>query len=561
MNGKYRLKLVLVASVAIVGIGIQFQGNCPVARGDEGQKSKAQLFKGMGNHHRDVRTKSPEAQKYFDQGLIWAFAFNHDEAIRSFKAATELDPNCAMAWWGIALCNGPHINNPTMSAEQSKAAWEALQKALELAPNSPPVEQQLIHALAARYANPPPEDRKPLDQAYSEAMRTVWHGNREDTDVGVLYAESMMDLRPWDLWTKDGQMQPGTGEILSVLDEVAQIDLSHPGMNHLYIHAYEASPHPERAVPAADRLRNAVPASGHLTHMPSHIDVLTGRWALASKQNEEAIQIDAAYRKLSPRQGFYNIYMQHNHAMLAFAAMMEGRSAEAIKAANEVYSGVPADYAEKNAGFVDGTMAIKYAPLKRFGKWDEILAESQPPAYLPITTATWHESRAIAFAAKGKLDEADRERSAFKECVAKIPPDALDVINPARDVLAVAEHYLNGEIAYFRKNIDESVAELRKAVELEDKLKYMEPPEWIQPVRHTLGAVLVDAGRYEEAEKVYREDLKHWPENGWSLFGLAKCLKARGATAEAEEVERRFKTTWTGADMQIGSSCLCVKGS
>lgn len=372
MDKKVRTKTTSVFAVAMIGLAFVLGVPHDFTRAEVDEKSKPQLFKGMGDHHREVKTSSPIAQKYFDQGLIWTFAFNHDEAIRSFKAAVGADPNCAMAWWGIALCNGPHINNPAMSAESSKAAWDALQKAIALQAKAGSIESQLIDALSKRYANPPPEDRKPLDQAYADAMRMVWHGNREDSDVGVLYAESMMDLRPWDLWTKDGMPQPGTGEIIAVLDEVAQMDLSHPGMNHLYIHALEASLHPERAVPAADRLRHAVPASGHLVHMPSHIDVLTGRWGLASKQNEEAIQIDTAYRKLSPEQGFYRIYMTHNQQMLSFAAMMEGRSAVAIQAAHDVVSSVPPDYAEKNAAMVDGALGVEYDALKRFGKWDEI---------------------------------------------------------------------------------------------------------------------------------------------------------------------------------------------
>lgn len=556
---------------SLLMVGLLTAGGCSRLRGTRSEArtaappvaetvSQPRLFEGMGNHTRTVSTSSPMAQKYFDQAFVWTFAFNHDEAIRSYKEAARLDPQCAMAWWGIALCNGPHINNPAMSPEQSKAAWEALQKAKALASGASATERQLIDALSKRYADPPPTDRAALDRAYADAMGEVWKANRNDADIGTLYAESLMDLRPWDLWTKDGKPQPGTEQIVATLDEVVKLNPNHPGVNHLYIHAVEASANPDQATPAANRLRRAVPASGHLVHMPSHIDVLTGRWKLAAEQNVEAIKIDRAYRQMSPNQGFYRFYMVHNHQMLSFAAMMEGRSGEAIQAARDVVQSVPTDYAVKNAALIDGNMGVVYDSLKRFGKWDELLREPPPPAYFPITNAVWHEARATAFAAKGKVAEAEKERLKFKERVASLPPDAKFAINNAHDVLAVAEHYLNGEIAYRKGNIDEAISELKTAVELEDKLRYMEPPEWIQPSRHTLGAILVDAGRYDEAEKVYRDDLKRWPENGWSLYGLTKCLRARGATAEADAVEKRFKQTWSGADVQIGSSCMCVKG-
>jgi tetratricopeptide (TPR) repeat protein len=371
----------------------------------------------------------------------------------------------------------------------------------------------------------------------------------------------MMDLRPWDLWTQDKKPQPGTTEIIAVLDAVLQIDPDHPGANHLYIHAVEASSSPERANAAVDRIRQSVPASGHLVHMPSHIDVLTGRWALASQQNERAVEIDRNYRAISPKQGFYRIYMAHNQHMLAFASMMEGRSEAALTSARAVVQGVPKDYGKKEASLVDGYMAAPYDVLKRFGKWDQILQEPAPPSYWPITTAMWRFCRGVAYAAKHQLADAERERASFQKAVAKVPKDATMAINSAHLVLEIAEHTLAGEIAFAAGSTDEAVRELQKAVELEDTLKYMEPPEWIQPVRHTLGAVLSSAGRYAEAETVYRDDLRDWPENGWSLYGLAKCLRAKGETAEADAVEQRFRKTWSRADIAIGSSCLCVPGA
>lgn len=518
------------------------------------------LFEGMGDHHRKISTKSEAAQKYFDQGLIFAFAFNHDEAIRSFEEAAKQDPQCAMCWWGVALCHGPHINNPLMTPERSAAALDAWRKASDLRDYASPIERGLIEALGARYADPAPADRKPLDEGYAQAMRQLWNANKKDADIGTLFAESMMDLRPWDLWQKNGDPQPGTEEILLVLDEVQRINPDHPGALHLYIHTVEASPNPERGINAANRLRNLVPAAGHLVHMPSHIDVLTGGWALASEQNEKAIEADRVYRRLSPRQDFYRVYMAHNPHMLAFSSMMEGRREACIAAAREMVSGVPEEYARTQTALVDPVMGIVFESMLRFGQWDAVLQEPKPAEYFIITTALWHYARGVAYAAKGQIAEAESERAKFREAAAKIPPETMMAINKADRIIAIAGHMLDGEIAYRRGSIDEAVAQLEKAIAIEDDLMYMEPPEWVQPVRHTLGAILLEAGRHAEAEKVYRADLVEWPENGWSLYGLGKALRARGATAESDEVEKRFQKTWARADTKIGSSCLCVRG-
>lgn len=519
---------------------------------------KPQLFDGMGDHSRIVTTSSPQAQAYFNQALVWTFAFNHDEAIRSFREGARLDPDCAMCWWGIALASGPHINNPEVPPERARGAWEALQMASSLHEKSSPVEQALIEAMMQRFSKDPNAERRPLDEAYAAAMGTVWSTYGDDADVGTIYAESLMDLQPWDLWEKDGSPKGRTPEIVSVLETVLRLDPRHPGANHLYIHAVEGSPNPERANAAADRLRNSVPSSGHLVHMPSHIDAKVGRWSLAADQNVAAIAADKSYRKRSPRQGFYNLYMIHNHHMLAFASMMEGRSKSALSAAREVVEMLPADYLRREAALADPYMGAKYDALKRFGRWDDILREPAPPSYLPITTAMWRFTRGVAYTAKGEVEKAEREQEKFRAALRKVPEDALMAINPAHKVLSIADHMLSGEIAFRRGEIEEALRELNEAIEIEDDLIYMEPPEWIQPVRHTLGAVLVDAKRYQEAEQVYRMDLENWPNNGWSLHGLAKCLRARGAAEEASRVEERFAAAWRRADVRIDSSCLCV---
>ena len=520
--------------------------------------SNVPLFSGLGNHTRQVTNNSALAQKYFNQGLVLTLAFNHDEAIRAFTEASRLDPDCAMAWWGIAYANGPHINRPEMTPAQSTAAWDALQKAIARKDQGTLTEQALIEALAQRYASPAPANRRSLDEAYADAMRAVWHAHCADADVGTLYAESLMNLRPWDLWTKEGTPQPGTEEIVATLEVVMRLDPNHPGANHLYIHAVEASPEPERAMASADRLRRSVPFSGHLVHMPSHIDVKTGQWDNAVQQNDLAIAADREYRTLVPKQDFYRMYMGHNHHMLAFAAMMSGRSAEALQASRDLKAAIPSDYLAANPLIVDPFYDSDTDVLMRFGLWDDVLAQPKPPIELAFTTAKWHFARGVAYAAKGQVEEAQREQTAFRAAAAAIPSDRVLSINLAKDVLGIAEHMLEGEIAFRRGNIAEAEAALRQAIVIEDNLRYMEPPEWIQPVRHTLGAILLHAGRYEDAEEVYLADLENWPDNGWSLYGLSESLRAKNEPNEAREVEKDFRRTWAKADVQIASSCLCV---
>ncbi|HEX5135960.1 MAG TPA: tetratricopeptide repeat protein [Planctomycetota bacterium] len=521
-------------------------------------RAEQPLFEGLGHHHRAVTHASAEAQKYFDQALTWTFAFNHDEAIRSYEAAAALSPDCAMAWWGIALCHGPHINNTVVPPERAKAAWEALQKALALTGKASPVEAALIGALAKRYAEPQPADRKPLDEAYAAAMREVYGKFPDDVDVGTLYAESLMDLQPWDLWTKDGKPKGRTEEVMAVLEKVMAKQADHPGATHLYIHTVENSPFPEKGNAAAETLRALVPASSHLVHMPGHIYVQTGRWAEAAAANERAILADAAYRKISPKQGFYAIYMAHNHQFLSWVAMMQGRCAKAVEQARAMVAGVPPEFVEASPASVDGYLPIQYEVLIRFGKWDEMLREPAPSGKLPILTAFWHLCRGLSFAAKDEIEDALAEQAKFRAVTAKIPAETIMAINPACSVLAIADRVLAGEIALAREDLDAAASELREAVKLEDALTYMEPPDWLVPTRHTLGAVLVKAKRFEEAEKVYREDLVAWPENGWALYGLARCLKALGRDEEAASVQKRFEAQWSEADTKLGSTCLCV---
>ena len=517
------------------------------------------LFQGLGKHTRRVTTTSPDAQRYFDQGLAFVYAFNHDEAIRSFRQAGEIDPQCAMAHWGVALANGPHINNPAVDEAHAKAAWEAIERAREFARQGSPVERALIEAQAARYAMPQPSDRKPLDQAYADAMKQVRQAYPDDADVASLYAEALMDLRPWDLWKPDGTPQPGTSEIVATLEHVLAKNPYHPLANHLYIHAVEASPLPEKADPAANRLRDLQPGLGHMVHMPSHIDVRRGRWEAAAIANEKAIAADTKYREAVPGQSFYRLYMAHNRHMLAFAAMMQGQSEKALAAVKAMIAEMPAEWVRESSAIADGFMAMPVEVLMRFGKWDEILAAPEPPDHLPIARAMRLYARGVARAARGEKAEARAEQTAFLAAKEKVPADAFFGNNKASDILGVAEQLLAGEILYREGKVDAGIARLKDAVKREDALRYDEPPDWIQPVRHALGAALIRANRPVEAEAVYREDLRRLPENGWSLFGLAKALKMQ-KRGESAEVQERFSKVWANADVTLMSSCFCQPG-
>lgn len=548
-----KLKIAAITVVFIFTFGCHKPANQITDTGPQVEK-----LDGLGHHMMAITTTSPECQDMFNQGLTWTYAFNHDEAIRAFEAAARHDPNCAMAYWGIALCHGPHVNNPVVPPDRAKAAWAAVEQARAVKQHASYPEQQLIEAVAARYSSDCPADRRHLDEAYAAAMRQRYEMDINDADIGTLYAESLMDLQPWDYWAKDGSPKGSTTQIIELLEHVLKINPNHPGANHLYIHMVEASNNPERGIASADRLRDMVPLSGHLVHMPSHIDVQVGQWAKASDMNEKAIAADTKYRAMRPRQGFYNMYMAHNRHFLTFSCMMEGRGDAALKAAREMLAAIPQDFIDHQPAFADPFLTIEFEVLKRFGRWDDVLKLKKPRGQLPISMTQYHYSRGVAYAAKGKVDKARSEQREFLAAKQRVPKDALTGINNAHKVLSIAERVLEGEIAYREKRIDEAVAKLREAVAIEDDLLYMEPPEWILPVRHALGAVLVSAGRHAEAERVYRDDLKNWPENGWSLKGLATCLEARGATAEAEAVEARLRKSWARADIKPGSSCLCV---
>lgn len=515
-------------------------------------------FDGLGTHTRKV-TAHKEAQAFFDQGLAFLFAFNHDEAIRSFEHAAALDPTCPMTHWGVAMACGGHINKPVMTPDKAKKAFEAAKQAERHARTASPANLALISGVVTRFSEGPDADQAKRNAAYSHVMKAAWEKFPNDADIGAIYAESLMNLRPWDLWTADGKPQPQTPELVSTLEAVLKVNPNHPFALHLYIHAVEASPEPGRATDPADRLRNLQPGLGHMVHMPSHIDVRCGRWQQAVEANEKAIAADAAYTRHSPRQEFYRLYMAHNHHMLAFAAMQCGQSKKALDAVRTMVAGVPKEWVAvtENAAIADGFLAAPLEVLMRFGKWDDILKEPAPPDGFPIAKGLWHHARGVALAAKGKPAEARAELGKFRAAAKSTPKEAAFGNNPAADLFAVADPMLEGEILAREGKMADAIKSLTAAVAKEDALRYDEPPDWVVPVRHALGAFLLKDNQAAKAEEVYRQDLKKWPENGWALFGLAESLDAQGKKADADAVRKQFKAAWARADVSIGSSCLC----
>jgi tetratricopeptide (TPR) repeat protein len=509
------------------------------------------LLESLGGYHRAVTTSSPQAQRYFDQGLRLLFAFALEEAQLSFEAAARLDPACASCWWGVAMSLGPHINVAGMP-DRTLAAHRAIAQALALAPRATAVEQALIAAAAKRSADPAPADKAgqaALDQAYAGAMGEVTRRFPGDLDAVALYAEALMDVHPWDYWTAGGAPQPWTAEILATLEGVLRRDPGHPGANHYYIHAVEASPHPERAVAAAERLSNLMPGAAHLVHMPSHIYARIGRYADASAANRRAIAADQAFIERFHPQGFYMMYATHNHQFLWSTALMEGRGAEALQQAREAAAMLPAEALRAMPGF-DGGLEMPIWTLVRIGRFADALREPPPPADFAYATASWHAARGIALAASGKPADAEPERHAVAAALGSIPADAPQGFNTSRTLLAVALALLDGEIAAARGQRPAAAAKLREAVAAEDALRYDEPSDWYFPLRPRLAALLLAAGRAAEAQAVCEDDLRRHPENGWALAVLAESLRRQQKAADAQGAEQRLAKAWAAADLK-----------
>jgi tetratricopeptide (TPR) repeat protein len=511
------------------------------------QQAPPPLYTDLGTYHKAVGTRVPLAQQYFDQGLRLVYGFNHAEAIRSFTRATELDPACAMCWWGIAYAYGPHVNAGMDSASGVKA-YEAAQKALSLSPKASPWQRAYIRAVAARYAPVPPVDRANLDSAYSRGMADAVRRHPNDLDAAALYAESLMDLRPWNYWTPQGKPYPGTEVIVRQLERVIARNPEHPGACHYYIHAVEAV-NPQLAVPCAERLARLMPGIGHIVHMPAHIYVRVGRYADAAASNVHAIHTDETFIEGQKPVTVYSLaYYPHNIHFLAFVSTLAGRSAQALEAARTLQSKVNLDVA-RQVPMLQEMVPYYVLTLTTFGRWDDVLAEPLPPSDIRMPLAMAYYARGVAYAAKGQPAEAQTALDTVKAIDAATPADA-----PAKTPVSIAVHALMGEIATRSGKLDDGIGHFREALKIEDAGLYFEPPKWYYPIRESLGAALLKAGRSAEAEAVYREDLKRFPENGWSLFGLAAALRAQGKSAEAAAVDRRFSKAWSAADVKLTAS-------
>ena len=523
----------------------------------------AQLFEGLGNFHRAITTTSPSAQQYFDQGMRLLWAFNHDEATRSFAQAARLDPSCAACYWGVALTVGPNYNWPAAEESRARVAWEALQKAQENAPHASAVEQALISALAARYPSGRPltaAESESVVKNYADAMRGVAARFPADLDVQVLCAESEMNVHAWKLWDAQGKPAEGTLAIQARLESVLRRDPGHPGANHYYIHVMEASPDPGKAVLAAERITGMMPAAGHLEHMPAHILQRVGRYEEAAAANRRGAAADRAYFASTRAPDYYAMYLAHNYSFLAYSAAMEGRKAETLGAVQEVLGAVPVPMvlAMGDSGW---NLTQQYAALVRFGLWDEMIALEPPDAAAAGLTAGYLYGRGFALAARGRAAEAQHTLEQLHALAAGLPAQATGGFNTLHDLLAVAEPVVAARIAASAADNARSVELLRQAVAAEDRLAYNEPSDWFFPVRQLLGAQLLLAGQPEEAAQVYREDLRRNPHNGWSLYGLSLALARAGRTAEAAKVRHAQQLAWTHADVALPGSAFWYAGA
>lgn len=511
------------------------------------------LFENLGTLHHPITTVSSLARQYFDQGLRLVYAFNFEEAVNSFEEAARLDPEAAMAYWGMALALGPNINAP-MAPSQERRAYELIRKAKARAAYVTPSERAYIDALAARYAARSPSKREALDRAYAAAMREVARRFPEDPEAQVLAADALMNLQPWDYWTPDGRPKGAATEIIKLLEQALAKTPDHPGACHFYIHAVEASLQPERAVPCAERLPELMPGAGHLVHMPAHIFMRVGRYHEAAERNEHAVSVDHAYLEHRRLAGSYaSDYYAHNLHFLWAALMMEGRSTEALRTARELVAKVPPSEMKKRL-LLEAYLPTPVLTLARFGRWSEVLSELPPPKEFRYALGMWHYARGLAMTATGRLGSGHAEAMAIGEMIKGLRKATSSELKTLRTLLEIAARVVGGELAAKREQYDEAVRLLREAMRLEDSLPYQEPPYWHQPVRHVLGAVLLLAMRASEAEAVYREDLQRHPDNGWALFGLARSLRAQGKEAEARPVEEEFRTAWYASDVTLSSS-------
>lgn len=538
----------------------QSNGNQPQTPPEtlSGWSQGAQLFDGLGTFHRKITTRSPVAQEYFDQGMRFLWAFNHDEATRSFAKAARIDPTCASCYWGVALTLGPNYNMPMMSSARARVGFEAVHRAEANARHATPVERALIAAVAKRYkgtAEIDPSNSKPLLTGYVDAMRSVAARYPNDLDVQTMYAEALMNTNPWKLWNLDGTPNPGTERIVTLLRHVLDKDPGHPGANHYYIHAIEASSHPELAVPSAEMLKGMMPGAGHLEHMPAHILQRVGRYEEAAEANRKGAAADLAYLSKTAPPDYYPMYLIHNYQFLASSAGMEGRRAETIKALLDARDHVPDAMLLANPGY-DWSVGFLYDGYAKFGMWDDILKEPAPNPQLTGETIHYLQGRATALAATGKIEDARTALLKAQALIDNTPSDATQGNNEAKSIYEIGQLTAKARIASASGNHQEASGLLERAVAAEDKIAYNEPSDVIFPIRHLLGAELLAAGDPSKAETVYKEDLRLHPNNGWAYFGLSEALKAQKREAEAASAHKLYEDAWRKADLQLTSSAF-----
>lgn len=502
----------------------------------------AELLEGLGSHTHPIATKSESAQKFFDQGLALIFGFNHDEAARLFARAAELDPKSPMPHWGIALALGPNYNMPPMPEREEKA-WKAIEKAVELSRTAPDNERAYVEALVKRYSKDPQVDRKKLAEKYKDAMKQVSERYPDDLDAVTLYAEAIMNLRPWQLWSAEGEPAEGTLDILATLEGVLRRNPNHPGANHYYIHAVEASKNPERALPSAMRLGSLMPGAGHIVHMPSHIFLRVGDFETSAGVNITASEVDRKYIQRSGAKGVYPLmYYSHNLHFVSYARMMQGNFAEALTYSQRLRKNVDGSIDEMPMIAPYG--AFEWLILTRFGKWNEMLKQPEPAEKNQFLHAMYRYARGLAFAGMGKVKDAEAECERMEAHVARVPESEMLMTNTARSVLAIGVVDLNARVARAKKDKQGEIAYLRRAVELQDKLNYMEPPEWHYSVREALGGAMLRRGDAAAAEMVFRKDLEINPRNGRSLFGLLEALKMQNKSVSVDWVKNEFREAW-----------------
>ncbi|RFS21887.1 hypothetical protein DVR12_14645 [Chitinophaga silvatica] len=521
---------------------------------------KAPKLKGLEGINFSISTNNKEAQEYFNQGMMLTYGFNHAEAARSFFEAARLDSTCAMAYWGFAYVLGPNYNGG-MEKDNFQRAFEATAKAKSLSANCTQKEKALIDALSTRYAMPAPADRKSLDIAFAAAMKKVYNQFQSDPDIGALYAEALMDLHPWDLYDKDTKKpRAWTPELLAVLEHLMKINPLHPGAHHFYIHAMEASATPEKAMASARLLDTLVPGAGHLAHMPSHIYINTGDYHLGSLSNINAVEIDSVYTVACHAQGAYPLgYFPHNYHFLTATATLEGNSKLAWEAAQKLQEHTSEEIMRLPGwGTLQHYYTIPYYIAAKFGMWDTILSLPSPAQDLVYPKLIWHYARGLAYLGKNNTSNAQKELDTLKILGADTTLKQLTIwqINTTADLAQIAIKVLSAEVAAKEKQYNNSIALLNEAVAIEDGLNYNEPPDWFFSVRHYLGAILMDNGKFSEAEKVYRKDLKNWRRNGWALIGLHNSLIAQKKDSEAKVAKADFDKAWQFADIQIVSSSI-----